>query len=827
MKIKYVYNIITGRAKTLFGVLVLSGLLQLAVIPGVEAADTVRVGLYENKPLVFMDDNGRAKGIFIDILEYIAAKEKWDLEYIYGSWPECLDRLESGEIDLMTAIAFSKERAKKYNYTYETVITNWGQVFVPKGSKINSILDLDKKKIAVKMEDIHFYGIRELTSKFNMECRFIESDGYDVVFELIEVDRVHAGVVNRIFGLQNKDKYPVQETPMMFNPIEVRYAAPKHSDTDLLSTIDIHLNRMYTEKDPFYDKTLNRWLVAPSKWVLPDSIKYTFIGIGLLLVVFAVTNITLRFRIKKRTNELSFANVKLKSEVQIRMKAEEELRKYERIVASSTDHMSMIDLSYSYQAINEAALHAINKSREEVIGEKTWDILGEVLPGKTHKQRLDRVFSGQIVKYRAWMEFPNLGRRFMDIVYTPYALSGKGISGCVVNSRDITDRYELEKKLENAQKMEFMGTIAGGVAHDLNNILSGIVSYPELLLMQIEENSPLEKPIQTIKKSGEKAAVIVQDLLTLARRGVANKEPVNLNEIIHAFLNSPECNKIKSFHANVSISTNLTDQLKIISGSTVHLSKTIMNLVSNAAEAMPNGGTINILTKNTDLNDVTIRDAEVVSGEYILLEISDNGSGISEEDINRIFEPFYTKKIMGRSGTGLGLAVVWGTVMDHAGHIEVKSDGHYGSTFKLYFPVSLDDVQPQTQKPEAIKYLGNGEKVLIVDDVEDQREIASGILSVLGYTVTAVASGEEAIEFLKNKSVDLVILDMIMPPGIDGLATYEQILEIQPGQKAIIASGFAETERVKRALDLGVGQFIKKPYSIGDVGFAIKKELTR
>jgi ABC-type amino acid transport substrate-binding protein len=229
MQINNVYNIITGIAKTLFGVLVLSGLLQLAVIPGVEAADTVRVGLYENKPLVFMDDNGRAKGIFIDILEYIAAKEQWDLEYIYGSWPECLDRLESGEIDLMTAIAFSKERAKKYNYTYETVITNWGQVFVPKGSKINSILDLDKKKIAVKMEDIHFYGIRELTSKFNMECRFIESDGYDVVFELIEVDRVHAGVVNRIFGLQNKDKYPVQETPMMFNPIEVRYAAPKHS----------------------------------------------------------------------------------------------------------------------------------------------------------------------------------------------------------------------------------------------------------------------------------------------------------------------------------------------------------------------------------------------------------------------------------------------------------------------------------------------------------------------------------------------------------------------------------------------------------------------
>jgi PAS domain S-box-containing protein len=827
MQSRYNSSILIHNIKSLLSALALLGLLQFALAPNAEALKTVRVGVYKNKPLVFMDDNGKARGIFIDILEHIAAEEKWDLEYIYGSWPECLDRLESGEIDLMTAIALSKERAEKYDYTYETVITNWGQVFVPKGSKINSILDLDKKKIAVKMEDIHFYGIRELTSKFNMECRFIESDGYDVVFELIEADRVHAGVVNRIFGLQNKDNYPVQETPIMFNPIEVRYAARKNTETDLLSTIDIHLNRMYTEKDPFYDQTLNRWLVAPSQWVLPDTIKYIFIGIGLLLVLFAATNLTLRIKIKKRTNELSFANVKLKSEVHIRKKAEEELRKYERIVASSTDHMAMIDLSYSYQAINEAALRAINRSREEVIGKKTWEILGESLPPATHKKRLDRAFAGQVVNYRTWMVFPKSGRRFMDIVYTPYSLPGNKVAGCVVNSRDITDRYELEKKLENAQKMEFMGTIAGGVAHDLNNILSGIVSYPELLLMQLPEDSPLKKPIGTIKKSGEKAAVIVQDLLTLARRGVANKEPVDLNEIILAFLNSPECKNILSFHANVSIRTNMADQLKIISGSAVHLSKTIMNLVSNAAEAMPNGGTVNILTENTELNDVTIRNSEVPAGEYILLEISDNGSGISEEDVNRIFEPFYTKKIMGRSGTGLGLAVVWGTVMDHAGHIEVKSDGHHGSTFKLYFPVSLDDGRPRTHQPEPIKNLGDGEKILIVDDVEDQREIASGILSALGYTAIAVASGQAAIEYLKDNPVDLVILDMIMPPGIDGLTTYERILEIRPGQKAIIASGFAETDRVKKALDLGVGQFIKKPYSISDVGFVIKKELTR
>ena len=230
---------------------ILLGILLLLFSPSADAAKIVRVGVYDNKPLVFIDDDGKPQGIFIDLLEHVASKELWDLKYTPGTWSECLERLDSGEIDLMTAIAYSKEREKKYNFTYETVITNWGQVFVQKNSKISSVLDLSHKKIAVKMEDIHFYGLRDLTAKFNIECRFIESDGYDTVFELIAANRVEAGVVNRLFGIQNKSNYLVKETPIMFNPIEVRFAAPKKSNMDHLSAIDIHLGRMKFERDPF------------------------------------------------------------------------------------------------------------------------------------------------------------------------------------------------------------------------------------------------------------------------------------------------------------------------------------------------------------------------------------------------------------------------------------------------------------------------------------------------------------------------------------------------------------------------------------------------
>lgn len=806
---------------------ILLGLVPFFFSPAADAAKDVSVCVYDNNPLVFMDDAGKPKGMFIDLLEHVAEKEQWDLKYIPGTWSQCLDRLDSGEIDLLAAVGYSPDRARQYNFSYETVITNWGQVYVPKQSEITSVLDLAGKKIAVKMEDIHFLGLRDLASMFDMECRFIEADAYDTVFELIEANRVQAGVANRLFGIQNQSNYLVKETPIMFNPIEVRFAAPKGAGLACLSAIDIHLRRMKVEKDPFYTNTLNHWMMAPSEWKLPDLVKYTIVSVGFILLFFVALSVTLRIKVKQRTSELFSSNVKLKEEVQIREVVEEELRKYEKIVATSTDHMAMIDLSYSYQAVNDAALNAVGRSREDVIGKKPWELRDHVFPENTHKKRLDRAFSGQVVNYRAWMEFPYLGRRCMDVVYTPYRMTGNKISGCVVNSRDVTDRHELELKLENAQKMEFMGTIAGGVAHDLNNILTGIVSYPELLLMQLPKDSTLIKPIETIKKSGEKAAVVVQDLLTLARRGVANKQPVNLNEIINIFLNSPECNKILSFHPNVRIKTALSEKIKSISGSSVHLSKTIMNLVSNAAEAMPNGGEVKITTSNVYLYGSAMGNSENPDGDYVLLEIADSGMGISEEDLKNIFEPFYTKKVMGRSGTGLGLAVVWGTVMDHHGHIDVDSDRQSGSTFKLYFPISDDEVPSPAHATDAQHYKGNGETILVVDDIEEQREIASNILTQLGYSVDTAVSGEAAISYLKKQSVDLVTLDMIMPPGMDGLTTYEEILKICPGQKAIIASGFAETDRVKEALNRGVGQFIKKPYAIEDVGLAVKKELMK
>jgi len=399
-----------------------------------------------------------------------------------------------------------------------------------------------------------------------------------------------------------------------------------------------------------------------------------------------------------------------------------------------------------------------------------------------------------------------------------------------IQERQRTDneKRELEERLARSQKMEALGLLAGGVAHDLNNVLSGIVSYPDLILMDLNEEDPLRKPIATIKDSGQKAAAIVQDLLTLARRGVTNTEVLNFNDdIIYEYLRSPEHEKLKTHYPNIHIDTHLEPDLMNINGSSVHLRKTLMNLVSNAAESQPSGGKVAIYTRNQYI-DTPVKGYETVQeGDYIVLKIEDNGAGIAQDDLNKIFEPFYTKKIMGRSGTGLGMAVVWGTVQDHHGYIHIESSEGKGTTIELYFPITREDIKKEEALVPIEDYRGNSELILVVDDVKEQREIATHILTKLGYSVTSVSSGIKAIEYIKQNLVDIVVLDMIMDPGIDGLDTYKEISKISSGQKAIIASGFAENERVREAQRLGAGQYIKKPYTLEKIGLAIKHELSK
>lgn len=392
-------------------------------------------------------------------------------------------------------------------------------------------------------------------------------------------------------------------------------------------------------------------------------------------------------------------------------------------------------------------------------------------------------------------------------------------------THEIDERKEMQKRLVHAEKMEAIGTLAGGVAHDLNNILSGIVTYPDLLLLQLPPESNFIQPLETIRDSGRRAATIVQDLLTLARRGVKVEEVFDFQELIAQYLGSLECREFQKNHLGVSLHFPLQDGTFFIKGSPVHLSKTVMNLITNAMEAIQNEGDIFIRLEKIYLSSRPPNFLQWRAGNYIKLTVEDTGVGIASESLERIFEPFFSSKVMGKSGTGLGMSVVWGTVEDHEGVINVQSTVGVGTTFTLMFP-AIDKMAERSQKHlDPLRKEGNGETVLVVDDSGEQRLIAADILNHLGYKSITLSSGEGAIEFLAKNTVDIIILDMLMDPGMSGLETFRRVLEFKPKQKAIIASGYSGEASIEEAYSLGVADFIVKPYSVDRLGESLHKVL--
>jgi len=523
--------------------------------------------------------------------------------------------------------------------------------------------------------------------------------------------------------------------------------------------------------------------------------------------------------------------------------AENKIRKMERwfatVLKSIGDAVITSDKKRQVTFMNAVAEKLTGWSQEDALGKKLTKVLNikEKDLGDLEKHLVEKVITeGRDINLIE--DCILIGKDGVEIPLSnsaaPINEENGEISGSVLIFRDMTasklaeqEKLKLQERLNRAEKMESLGILAGGVAHDLNNVLGVILGYAELLLLKTDESSASRPQIQAIMKGGKKAAAIVDDLLTLARRGVAGRDVLNLNRIITDCLQTQELLNLSFYHPSVKIKTDLDPDLLNISGSSIHFDTSIYNLISNASEAMPEGGVVTIKTTNQYLDKPVHGYDKIKDGDYVVLSISDTGEGIHKDDIKRVFEPFYTKKVMGRSGTGLGLAVVWGTVKDHHGYINVQSEKGKGCTFSMYFPITREELSAEHISVAISEYKGKGESILIVDDVKEQRDIATVILEELNYSVSSVKSGEEAVAYLQENHVDLMVLDMIMDPGMDGLDTYRNVLELYPQQKAVVVSGFSESERVKAVQSLGAGTYVKKPYVIEKLGLAIRKELDR
>jgi PAS domain S-box-containing protein len=537
--------------------------------------------------------------------------------------------------------------------------------------------------------------------------------------------------------------------------------------------------------------------------------------------------------VSARTSDLVATLQTLQTELQERKRAEQALRenqlRYRALFERTSDAVFIVDLEGAIIAANRQAADLLGHTDEALVGMSLERIIApSEYPDSQEKMAELLLGQSQPIYERT------LVRR--DGSQVPVEINAALVSDPEGNplhiqsiARDISARKraeeaerDLEEKLERARRIESLGTLAGGVAHDLNNILGPMVAYPDLVLLDLGPQAPARSDLLRIKQAAQKAAAIVQDLLTLARRGVYQMSPLSLNRVIQEYVRSPSFVELQVRHTNVTFDIDLDPELLNVAGSGPHLSKAIMNLVTNGVEAMPEGGRLRISTACESL-DYPIAAYEMIpAGDYVVVRIADTGTGIEAQDVDRIFEPFYTKKEMGRSGSGLGLAVVHGVVHDHKGRIDMKTEVGIGTEFALYFPV--DRTLPVEVDENKIAY-GGSERVLVIDDLLDQRDLAIRLLASLGYAVHAVENGRAAIRYLQEHQVDMIVLDMLLEDGFDGLDTWREIVKINPRQKSVIASGFSASERVREAQRLGAGPFIRKPYTLVTIARTIREAL--
>ena len=386
-------------------------------------------------------------------------------------------------------------------------------------------------------------------------------------------------------------------------------------------------------------------------------------------------------------------------------------------------------------------------------------------------------------------------------------------------------KEELQVQLEKAERMKSLGLLAGGVAHDLNNVLGPLVGYPELIMRKLPKDSPVRKQLKRIERAARDAASVVQDLLTMARRGRYELVAMDSNEMIREYLDSPGFEDLARRHPKIKINTEFDPDISPIRGSSPHLSKVIMNLIINAMDAMGEEGELTIKTFTLQTDGMQMGNKTIAAGKYVVMSVKDTGCGIRPEDMSKIFEPYFSNKEMqGRSGSGLGLSVVYAIVKDHQGYYDIQSEVGQGTEFKLFFPATSQTVPEQ---PAETDIVGGSETILVVDDVEGQRLLLADSLSALGYEVITAKDGRDAINYVRSQPVDLVLLDMILEHELDGLDSYRAMLEHQPMQKAIIISGFSANERVEQALKLGVGKYIKKPLDLATLAAVVREELDK
>lgn len=895
----------------------------------------VRVGVFPVKPLIFMSENDSASGINADLINKIAEENDWEIIYVPGSWNDGLERIQSGEIDLITSVMYTKERDKFLEYSQEPFFTIWGEAYVRPDSGIANILDLDGQNVALMKGDQNGKNFRKLAEDFHVKCNFIELPSHKEVFTLVKDGNAAAGIAPNIFGIVNAPKFDLVDSPIIFGPSHLYYAVVEGGNKELIDAIDESLRHWKSDKGSSYYSTLRYWLSdgVASKEVIPRWVKVFLIAAACLAIFLYTWSCILKSQVQAKTKalkeskhkywtlltnqndamflhqvlddgyakfsevntqtsklygyskeELSELTIKdiytpdaladlvslgeidrLKSEgrqvfesthrnksgkqfpvevsatvvelendryflsfardISARKQAEDTLQNKEHKFRTLFEHVVDYALVTQYIGedliivdLNESACRHHGYTREELVGQSI-GILDPV-PVNPDDVRLEKLKAGETLNFEVTHRRKNGSIFPVEVLIKAIEIDGAEVFFAI--ERDITLRKQaeeqhqiLEAQLRQKYKMEAVGMMAGGVAHDFNNILSIILTNMELSIRKLEKESPILQRVTDAKLAALRGSELVKQILTYSRQEESLTKPVQFAKSVESSLRLLRSTIPSTIEILNQVGTDTHSA--IIQGDPIQLEEIVINLCQNAVHAMGDKGLLTVALEKRYLkkNDL-INQKGLAEGEFFVLKIEDTGPGIPSDVVDKIFDPFFTTKATGE-GTGMGLSICHGIVNRHNGFIDVTSSTGQGSCFSVYLPITgtHTEVENNQFKETTGNNLTRGnEHILLVDDEEYLVKSIADILRSHGYIVTTQTSGKEALELFKKtpNSYHMVISDQTMPE-MTGMELSAELLKLKSDVPIILCTGYSSSTNEEKAKEVGIRAFFLKPLS--------------
>ncbi len=652
--------------------LVVGSLAVSLLSPNAYADDglSLRVGIYQNEPKIFRDKQGNPQGLFVDLLDAVAADQGWSLTYVDCRWPTCLKMLRAGQIDVMPDMAISARRAKHFDFSNEAVTDSFSRIYAPDSADIDTLDDLRGRRIAVLDGSSQQAELQRRNQRLGDALRLVAADSFDQAFRMVEQGHADAVIANNFFGDRRASTFDLKRTPVVLQPARLYFAAHRGTPPEVLQSIDEHLSAWQKQSpSPYYD-ALRRWTAPPDKPRTPGWLKYVLMAAVGVLVLAGLIIVVLRREVAKRTRHLHQKN--------------EELRQNQRHLSLMVDHgpdiVAHVDTSGQLVFVNRRIEDIAGWSPEDVVNTPFAELFEEVDDADGAACLRGEVQQSPV--FRAKLRHQNGHAVPVEVRAGTIRNEQGDVWLCQMTLRDLSRQMRALRALERTQRMETVGTLAGGIAHDFNNLLAVISSCAQLALSQVDDDSAITQDLQDILEATHAASRVTGQLLSFSKRRAGQRQPTSVSETIRKLSEVLE----RFVDERIDLQIELSDGTDEVLADPSQLEQIVLNLTVNARDAIADQGHIRITTRVDDVDD------------EVVLEVSDTGCGMDQETLEHAFEPFFTTK-EDHGGTGLGMATIYGAVLQADGHIDITSAPGEGTCVTIRLPRRAADAHTPAVAP--------------------------------------------------------------------------------------------------------------------------------